>query len=186
MLTKDMKKADIEEILKDKGDFIQIDYLDRFIKDSPPIDMKRFAYEKLARIYLDRNMFENAALMFKNVAINSITFKEQQENYIKEAKCYIRAGRFDEVQNALKKAFAEANKKDRRKMYDEVVAYYKKTGEDYEKARLPGKSISLYEKLIRMKLTVEDKTYVRDRLIELYQKLGRTKDYNFLKSMKIA
>jgi tetratricopeptide (TPR) repeat protein len=186
MLKKDMKKPEIEEILENKGDFIQIDYLDRFIKDSPPIEMKRFAYEKLARIYLNRKMFENAALMFKNVAINSISFKYQQENYIKEAKCYIRAGRFDEVNNALKKAFAEANKLDRRKMYDEIVEYYKKIGAEYEESGLPGKSIVLYEKLVRMKLTIEDKELVKNKLMKLYQKMGRRKDYDFLKSVHIS
>jgi len=183
MLHRDMKKTEIEEVLADKGEFIQIDYLDRYLKDSPSIDMKKFAYLKLARIYLNRSMFENAALMFKNAAINSPTFSEQQDFYTKEAKCYIRAQRFDEVQNAMKKAFAEANSVDRRKVYDEIVAYYKKVGEDYLSSGLPGKAMNIFERLIRMKLTLADKNYAKERLLEIYQKLGKRKEYEFLKSI---
>ena len=183
MLHKDMLKTEIEEILEDKGEFIQIDYLDRYLKDSPSIDMKKFAYLKLARIYLNRSMFENAALMFKNAAINSHTFSEQQDLYTKEAKCYIRAQRFDEVQNAMKKAFAEANKEERRKVYDEIVDYFKKVGLDYLSQGLPGKAMNVFERLIRMKLTLEDKNFAKEKLLDIYQRLGKRKEYDFLNSV---
>jgi len=185
MLEKGMKKHEIDAYLKDKGEFIQIDYLDRYLKDSPPIDMKKFAYLKLARIYLNRRMFENAALMFKNAAINSPIFKDQRDNYTKEAKCYIRAGRFDEVKNAMTKAFAEANNKERREVYDEITNYFKKVGNEYIKRGLPGKGIIIFERLIRMKLTLVDKKEVKEQLLELYNKLGKSKEYDFLKQMNI-
>lgn len=186
MLDRNMKKSDIDAALEEKGEFIQIDYLDRYLKEAPSIDMKKFAYEKLARIYLNRGMFENAALMFKNMAINSIIFKDQRDNYTKEAKCYIRAGRFDEVKNAMKKAFAEANNKERREIYDIITAYYKKVAFDYIEVGLPGKSITVFERLIRMKLTIEDKTEIKETLLNLYDKLGKRKEYEFLKQMDIA
>lgn len=180
-----MKKHEIDAYLKEKGEFIQIDYLDRYLKDSPPIDMKKFAYLKLARIYLNRRMFENAALMFKNAAINSPKFKDQRDNYTKEAKCYIRAGRFDEVKNAMKKAFAESNNEERRVVYDEITGYFKKVGYEYVENGLPGKGIVLFERLIRMKLTIEDKKEIKEKLLELYDKLGKRKEYDFLKQMDI-
>ena len=37
MLNKGMSKSEIERELKGKGDFIQIDYLNRFIAQKPPL-----------------------------------------------------------------------------------------------------------------------------------------------------
>jgi len=184
MLQRDMKKTDIERMINDKGDFVQIDYLTKFIKLSPPIDMKKYAYLKLAGIHLRRRMYQDAAKMFRGAAINSLTFKEQKENYLREAKSYIKAQKFEDSQKALKKSFAEANLKERRELYDELVSFYKKEGEELLKKGLPGKATSLFEKLIRMKLTVEDKKHAKEKLLALYQKLGKTKDYDFLKTIE--
>lgn len=178
-----MHKTEIDEFLVGKDTFIQIDYLTRYIRLNPPIEMRKFAYLKLARIYLNRSMFVDAAKMFSNAAVNSLTFKEQQENYLKESKSYIKAQKFEDAQNSLKKAFADANPEDRRKMYDELILFYKKEGNLLEQKNLPGRATKIYEKLIRMKLLKEDKTEIKDKLLNLYKKLGKTKEYNFLKSM---
>ena len=183
MLNKGMKKQEIEDFLEGKDDFVVIDHLTRLIKEQPPIDVRKYAYLKMARIYLNRSMFIDAAKMFRNAAINSVKFSEQQENCMKEAKCYLRALKFDDATNALKKAFAEANQDQRNNMYKGFIEYFKKVGEDYEKQNLPGKTTKVYEKLIRMKITDEDKEEVKEKLLNLYQKLGKTKEYNFLKSM---
>lgn len=184
MLTRGMKKYEIEGALTGKDDFVQIDYLTKYITEQPPIDMRKYAHLRLARIYLNRSMFVDAAKAFRNAAINSVKFVEQQENCMKEAKCYIRALKFEDAGSALKKAFAEANQKQRNEMYRDFLDYYKKVGEDFEKAGLPGKSTKLYEKLIRMKITDEDKAQIKEKLLSLYERLGKTKEYNFLKSME--
>lgn len=183
MLTKNSRKQEIEDFLEGKGDFIQIDHLNRFIKLLPPIDLRKYAYLKLARIYLNRAMFVDAAQAFRNAGVNSITFREQQENYMKEAKCFIRAMKFDDASNAFKKTLAEANQKERAELYKEYTDYFKKVGEDFEKQGLPGKSTQIYEKLIRMKISDDDKAEVKDKLLNLYDRLGKRKEYTFLKNM---
>ena len=37
MLDKNMSKSEIEKELKGKGDFVQIDYLTRFLEKKPPL-----------------------------------------------------------------------------------------------------------------------------------------------------
>ena len=39
-----MSKSEIEAELKSKGDFVQIDYLTRYVSEKPAFDMKKFAY----------------------------------------------------------------------------------------------------------------------------------------------
>ena len=62
MLKKGMGKGEIEEFLNNKGDFVQVDHLTRFleIKDLPS-DVRRFCYTKLVSIYERRYMFSGIA-----------------------------------------------------------------------------------------------------------------------------
>ena len=63
MLNKDMTKVEIEQVLQGKGDFVQIDWLSGLLKQKPPLDKKKFVYEKLADIYEKKGMLTSAAKM---------------------------------------------------------------------------------------------------------------------------
>ena len=184
MLTKNSKKNEIDEFLEGKGDFVQIDHLNRFIKLFPPIGMRKYAYIKLARIYLNKAMFIDAAKMFNHAAVNSLTFKEKQENYIKEAKSYVRALKFESAIRAMKKAFSEASQKEKLSLYKDLVEYYKKVGLDLESSGKVGQAMMVYERLIRMNLDEEEKKETKEKLLSIYKKLGKVKEYDFLKSLK--
>lgn len=175
-----MKKSEIEKLLENKGDFVQIDYLTRFLKLFPPISMRKYSYLTLARIYLNRSSFKEAAKMFNNASVNCLTFKEKQECHLKEAKSYVRATEYDKSIQALKKAFSEATQKERSNLFTNLIEYYKKVGEDLESRNLPGKTTKLYEKLITMKISKEDKNTIQEKLLALYKKLGKTKEYDAL------
>jgi len=185
MLTKDMRKKEIEETLENKGDFVKIDYLSNYLKQTPPIEMRKFGYLKLAEIYLQKSMFSEAAKMYKNISINSLTFREKRENYMKESKAYILAGNFEASDEALKRAMAEGNSREKEKCYEEVVQFYKKEGSKMETKMKSGAVIKLYEKLIRMRINQEEKLRLKEKLLELYDKLGKRKEYNLLKSFKV-
>lgn len=184
MLTKDSKKAEIEEYLEGKGSFVKIDHLNRFLKLFPPINMRKYAYLTLARIYLNESVFVDAAKMFNNAAINSLTFKEKQENHLKESKSYIKALKFENASKAIKKAFSEANQKEKKELYKEMVNYYKKVASDLELQGKPGQATRVYEKLIKLNISEEEKEIVKEKLLNLYKKLGKTKEYDFLKTLK--
>jgi len=181
MLRKDMHKLDIEVFLKGKGDFVQIDHLTRYLKLMPPIEMRKFAYLKLAEIYSTKEMYSSAAESFKSAAVNSVIFREKQENFLKEAKALIMAGKFDESDKALKKSLDEANSKEKESLYNELVSFYKKEIEKLEKKNKLGTLINLYEKFLRLKVRDSDKEEVKEKLLKIYEKLGRVKDYKILK-----
>lgn len=183
MIHKNMHKNEIVEILEGKGDFVKIDYLNRYLKIMPPIEMRKFAYIQLAEIYLLKEMFADAANMYKNVAINSITFSEKQKNYIKESKAWILAGKFDESDRALKRAFSEANSKERESISKEIIEFYKKEAENLEKGIKHSQTIKIYEKMLKIRLSDQEKEEIKRKLLKLYEKMGRMQDYNFLKSL---
>lgn len=182
MLNKNMRKKDIEEVLEGKGEFVKIDYLTRYLKSMPPIEMRKFAYLKLALVYLNKGMFSEAARMYKNISINSLTFREKRENYLKESKAYVLAGKFDESDKALKRAMGEGNTKEKKECHQTIIDFYKKEGEEMEKQRKHGSAMKIYEKLIRMRIDDNEKEEIKEKLLVVYDRLGKRKEYNFLKS----
>lgn len=178
-----MHKKDVEEFLKGKGDYIQINHLERYLKIMPPMGMRKFAYEKLAEIYLKKEMFNDAAKMLKNVALSSVTFREKRIFYLKEAKAYILGMKFDESDMALKRAMVESNSREKKELQEKIIEFYKKQITELESKGKKEKCIKYYEKLIKMEISPEDKEDIREKLLVLYDKLGMTKEYEFLKSV---
>ncbi|MCR4327591.1 MAG: hypothetical protein NUV46_03355 [Nanoarchaeota archaeon] len=183
MLTKNMLKQEVESFLNGKGDFVQIDHLTRYLKLMPPLEMRKFAHLKLAGIYMNKEMYPSAAESFKNAAVNTITFREKQENFLKEAKALIMALRLDESDKALKKALDEGAQSEKDKLYSEIVDFYKKQILVLEKKDKPGNLVKLCEKFMKLKTNDLDKEEVKNKLLNLYTRLGRTKDYQILKDL---
>jgi tetratricopeptide (TPR) repeat protein len=183
MLTKDMHKQDIDSFLEGKGDFVKIDYLNRYIKSMPPIELRKYAYLKLAEVFTKKEMFVDAAGAFRNAAVNSVAFREKQENYLNESKSYVSAGKFDESDKALKRAMDEGNQKEKDKLYAETLEYYRNEAKKLESKGKPGHLVKLYEKMMRMKFPENEKDEIRNKLLHLYEKLGKVKEYKTLKGI---
>jgi len=181
LLAKDVHKQDIEKFLEGKGDFVKIDHLERYLKLMPPIEMRKFAYLKLAEIYLGRNMFSSAAEAFKIAAVNSVTFREKQENFLQEAKAFVSDLKLDEADKALKRALDEGNNKEKESIYSEFIRYFNKEIEKQERQNKPGHLTKLYEKFLRLKVTDEEKENVKEKLVKIYDKLGKVKEARILR-----
>ena len=176
MLNKNMRNKEISGVLEKEGDFVKIDYLSRYLKENPPIEMRKFAYSKLAEIYSNKKMFSEVAKMYRNISINSLTFREKRENYLKESKAYILAKNFEASDKALKKAMAEGNSKEKEEIYEKIINFYENEGKKLENQKKPGATMKIYEILIRKKLSEEKYEEIRKKLLNLYDKLGKRKE----------
>ena len=176
-----MNKQEIRDELGGKGDFIRIDYLNRFLRENPAIDMKRFAYLNLAETYDKIGMFIEAAKMFNNLAVLSIAFSEKIKNHLREAELYIKAGEFERVDEAMKKAMSEANASERAEIYFSVKWFYKKQADIYESELKRNNAARIYEKLLIMNLADSEREEIKEKLIGLYEKLARFDDVKRLR-----
>lgn len=181
MLHKGMSKSQIEKELEQKGDFVQIDYLTKFLRETLSIDMKKFVCLKLAKIYERRSMFDNAAKMFDSAALVSIAISEKIKHYIKEAELYIKAGHFEEVGETMKKAMNEANASQKAEILFTIKYFYRKQAEVYEREGRRNNASIIYEKLLQMNLSKQEDQEIREKLLYLYEKLGRFKDIEMLR-----
>ncbi len=183
MLSKEMRKHEIEEDLKGKGDFVQIDHLNRFLKESLSMDTKKFVYLKLAEIYEKRSMFSDAAKMYDNAAMISITFSDKVKQYVKETELYIKAGFFDRADEAMKKAVGTASTAEKDRIYTSIKDFYKRQAEVYEKELRRSHAVSIYERVLEMKINDLERQEIRKKLLGLYEKLGKIKEYAALKKV---
>ena len=180
MLHKGMTKGEIEKFLNDKGNFVQIDYLTRFLKGDLTMDMKKFVFLKLADIYERINMKNEAAKMYSGAATVSITFAEKIKHLVKETELYVKSGTFEMADAAMKKALNEANSIEKNDIYFTVKEIYKKQAEFYEKNLKRFNAMKAYEKLLEMNIKDSEKKEIKEKLLALYEKLGKTKEYSAL------
>ncbi len=185
LLDKKMSKTEIEEFLKGKGDFVQIDHLTRFLTQKEvPLDKKRFVYQKLADLYGKKGMYKEVAKIYHNIAEASIAFSEKIRGHVKEAESYIKAGDFEKADEAVKKAMAEANISQRAEIFVEMKMFYKKQAEAYVRAHKRGQAARIYEKLLRMNLSDVERSEIKEKLLKLYEKLGKLREYFSIKEGK--
>jgi hypothetical protein len=178
-----MSKSEIEKELQGKGDFVQIDHLGVFLKEDLPTDIRKFAMEKMAGIYEKKMMFGEAAKIYNNLSIISIPFKEKMKYHVKEAELCIKGGLLREADYATQKAISQANTFEKNDIMFSIKQFYKKQAEVFEKEIRRNNAARLYEKLLELSTTEAEKREVREKLMGLYEKLGKFREYNVLKGM---
>lgn len=181
MLYRGISKSDIEKEIEGKGDFVKINYLNNILEEKLPIDIRKFICFKLAGIYEKKFMFKDAAKMFHNIGLISIAFSEKIKQHIKEAELYIKAGAFEKSDEAMKNAISNANSIETVDIYFIIKEFYKKQAGIYEKEMKRNHASKIYERLLHMNLSELEKDEVRKRLLVLYEKLGKLKEYSILK-----
>jgi tetratricopeptide (TPR) repeat protein len=180
MLNKGMSKSEIERELKGKGDFIQIDYLNRFIAQKPPLHEKKFAFMKLIEIYETKKMFNDVAKIYSNLAILATSPQERIDSLIKETKAHIQGGRFDEGDMVMRRAMDEVTIVRKADIYEDIKNFYKKQAEIFEKEAKRNHAIKVYEKLLSMKITEQERNEVKGKLLSLYDQLGKFRESSAL------
>lgn len=176
-----MLKSELEAEIANKGDYIQIDYLDRFLKLMPPHEMRKFAYVKLAGIYMRRQMFKDASQAYQNIAINSITFSEKIRYFVLSAKALLEGGFFEDADRTLKRSFIDANFSQKKEILEEMKRFYKDLAEDLVLKGKKNKASIYYEKYLRQEgLTDGEKADVKEKLKGIYSSLGKMSDIKLL------
>lgn len=175
-----MQKHEIEKELNKHGDFIQIDDLIKLLKEDLPLAIKKFCYSRLIEIYDRKNMFVNSAKIYDVLSIISIAFSEKINYNIREAESYIKFGNFDSADKAVKKAFNHASSSEKQEIYLTIKIFYKKIAENYELSMKRNHAVKIYERLLEMNINEIERKEIKEKLLNLYEKLGKFRELNKL------
>ena len=184
MLNKGMSKSDIERELKGKGDFVQIDYLTRFLGQKPPLHEKKFAFMKLIEIYETKKMFNDVAKIYSNLAILALSAPERVEALVKETKAYIQGGRFDEADAVMRRAMDEVPIVKKADIYEDIKKFYSQQAGEYGREAKRNHAIKVYEKLLSMKISDSERNEIKGKLLALYEQLGKFRESSALERKK--
>ena len=180
MLKVGMTKSEIEKEIADKGTYVQIDWLTRFLKEPLTMDMKKFICLKLAETYERINMFKEAGRMYDNMANLSITFVEKIKHHMKSVEAHIKGGDVAGAEDAMKKAMSDANSVQREEIYHQTLRLYKTQADIFEKNMKRTNAMQIYEKLLEMRVTESERAEIKEKLKVLYENLGRRKELHSL------
>lgn len=172
-------KSDIEKELQGLDDFIVISRLESHLKKAKTMAIKRFILLKMVEVYTKKNMLSESARSYDALAQMAATTQEKVDMHIKEAELYIQAANYELADRAMNKAIYTG--KERNVIVNAVKDLYFKQGDSLEKAGKPALAAKLYEKMLTMNLPVHERNLVQEKLVFLYEKVGKLKEHFALK-----
>ncbi|MAG07718.1 hypothetical protein CMI46_02785 [Candidatus Pacearchaeota archaeon] len=178
-----ISKQEVESAIAGKDDFIKIDYLNRYLKRADSLEMKRFLLLHLAAANENKGLLNDAIRNVSAAGDVSITFREKRDLYMKEVALWIKIGDFMMAEKAFHKALgygSEIEKVDMQNLYEDSFRAIGKSYMDGDKLR---KALEIYEKLFAITKVNRRKMEVKEKLLELYEKLGRGREYDRLKNV---
>lgn len=126
-------------------------------------------------------MLSDAAKTYEALAIAAIAFSEKRLYYIKETELFIKAGMFERADEAMKKGMNLGTASDKSEIYFVVKEFYKKQAEAYEREMRRAHAAKIYEKLLEMNISSMEREEIKEKLLKLYEKLGKVREYFNLK-----
>lgn len=179
-------KEEVDRAIAGKDDFVKIDYLRRYLRQADSLDTRKYILLMLAGISENKNMTRDSVKYIASAAEISITFREKIDLYLKEAELWIRISNFQEADKALNAALSCGNVNERPAIQDRYIDLYRINGKMAENNDKKRRAIEIYEKLITLKQPYEKKLEIKERLLDLYNKMGRIRDYERIKRMEFA
>ena len=180
--TKTITRRELEEKIKNVGDYVKMDLLASALKKQIDFDTKKFVLTKLAEIYELRRMFSEAARMLRNSAEINMTYESKMNDFMKSSNLFIKGGSFDDADVSFTKALGCATELQKARLKKERKEAYKAQAKEYVVKERRSHALTAYEKILSLDLTSEEKREIQGTLLMLYEKLGKVKEFYALKA----
>ncbi|PIN89290.1 hypothetical protein COU60_03990 [Candidatus Pacearchaeota archaeon CG10_big_fil_rev_8_21_14_0_10_34_76] len=178
---KERSPSEIESELKDKGEFVQMSYLQRALDSGLDFETKKYVLIRLSKIYENKGMYSEAAKCIRNAADINTTFRGQITDYMKAVELYVRADMHHEADRIFSQALALGNGKEKMQMKTALKDYYLTNARRYMNSDKRNYAKRVFEKTLTLDLEPGERREVQQTLLDLYQKLGNIKEYYQLK-----
>ena len=175
-------KRELEEKIKNAGDYVKMDLLGSALKKQIDFETKKFALVELARIYEVRKMFSEAARMIRNAAEINTTYEGKMNDFMKSCTLFIKGGGFADAEVSFTKALGCATDLQKGRLKTSRKEAYKAQAKEYLTRERRSNALVVYEKLLSLELTPDEKKDIQTTLLGLYEKLGKVKDFYAMKA----
>lgn len=172
-----LNRKEIEAKLASVGDYVKMDYLQQCLKKQLDFDTRRFTLTTLAGVYESRKMFYEAGRLIRASADINTTFEGKMDDFLKSALLFIKSGNFDEADVSAQKALGSANERQKLEIKIKVKDAYKSQAKEFLKKDKRKHAMDAYEKLLSLNLNVMEKKEIQKELLNLYEKLGKVREF---------
>jgi hypothetical protein len=175
------KREEIEAKVNTMSDFLKMEYLESCLKANLDINVCKYCYKKLSELYENKIMYPEAAKYMAKFGELCAGAKEKIAAIVKEAELLVKAGSYDPADYLYKKAMSLADGPEKYEIKRNMVKFYKQEAANFERLNKHAGALKIYERLVYHVADAE-RDEARKRMLELYQKLGKIKEYIRLKA----
>lgn len=185
MRIEEKNRHEIEARLVKMGDYVKMDYLNDCLKSNLDFDTRKFVLIKLAGIYEGRKMYHEAGKLYKIIAELSTSVQSKINDYLKSGEFFVKAGKFSEADLSFDRALGIANATQKFEIDRAMKEFYKTQARAYLTRRKRRNAMEVYEKLMSLSLSLEERKEIKSALLELYKDLGKVREFGLLKGRQI-
>ncbi len=168
-------KKEIEAKAQKMSDFLRMEYLESCSSKLSDIEILRYCYPELARLYESRSMYPEAIKYISKFKEITILRKEKNTALAKEMELNIKGGFYDKAEHVLREILKNVNASEGLETRRKIVELYKKEAEKMEKLSKYSGALKIYEKLIHH-VTDTERLETKKKMLIAYKKLGRIKE----------
>lgn len=176
-----VSRREIESKLGSMGDFVKIDFLTKCLKNQLDFDSRRFAFLKLSELYEKRGMFLEAGRMLHNAAPINPSEAGKVSDFLGAAGFFVKGGNFDQADIIFEKALALSDGRQKESIRSKRIELYKLQADIYLAKDKRHNAMVVFEKLLDLNLNDGEKKDAQERLLKLYERLGKIREYYSLK-----
>ena len=163
------------------GDYVKIDYLERVLKTHLDFETRKYALLTISRLYENRGMFNEAAKTMKSASEINTTFRTKIQDYMKSIELFVKGASFQDVDFMVAQALALGNDREKTEIKSMLKTYYMNEANDLMKKDRRNHAKKVYEKCLNLDLSHNEKQFIQQQLLNLYEKLGNVQEFLKLK-----
>ncbi|MDP2924894.1 MAG: hypothetical protein Q8N99_00825 [Nanoarchaeota archaeon] len=168
-------RDEIETRASKMSDFLRMEYLESCLKRFTEIEIQRYCYQELSRLYEKNFMYPDAIKYISKFQEVCISKREKIQAFLKEIELTIKGGFYDRIDFAYRKineiATTEEIYEARKKMVDLLMSEAQK----FEKSSKYSYAARAYERLSHL-VTDNERLEVKKHLVTIYKKLGKVRE----------
>lgn len=158
------------------------EFVETALKQNLDLDVKIAALNLMAEIHLAKKWYGLAAKNYCYAGDLANTFNDKMDLYFKGAVLHMRAGDYITADDNFRKVIVLGTSKDKEKLQEKIILVYSEQAQEYENTRQLTKAITIYNRMLMMRIPFEKATQIRLKLMDLYEKIGQPREANRVKS----
>ena len=175
MQVQEKNLREIQEKAGRMSDFLKMEYLESVLTKFNEVDIHRFCYLELSRLYEGRKMFSDAIKYIFKYRETLVTDTDKNNAMMKEIELLIKSGQYERADLLVKKLIETVKEREKFEVVRRIVLLYKDEAAKYEKENRIAATAKVYEKLI-VYLNDPEKTAYKRKLADVYKRLGKVRE----------